>query len=62
MWTYLKFKGPLFLVEDKIKQKKIVLLNQCTMKDFIQPVVVHLFRSPKDINFSLSKWVPMEAT
>jgi hypothetical protein len=40
MWTYLKFKGPLFLVEDKLKQKKIVILNQCSTKDYIQPVTL----------------------
>ncbi len=40
MWTYLKFKGPLFLVEDKLKQKKLVLLNQCAArKDYFQPVL-----------------------
>lgn len=30
----------MFLVEDKLKQKKIVLLNQCAAKkDFVQPVL-----------------------
>ena len=38
MWTYLKYKGPLFLVQDKKKDKKIVLLNQYVSKDLIIPI------------------------
>ena len=34
----MKFKGPLFLVEDKKKEKKFVLLNQYVSKDLIIPV------------------------
>lgn len=38
LWTYLKFKGPLFLVQDKKKDKKLVLLNQYASKDLVIPI------------------------
>lgn len=38
LWSYLAFKGPLFLVQDKLKKKKLVILNQCNDQDYILPI------------------------
>lgn len=53
MWTYTKFKGPLFLVQDKLKQKRLVILNQCSVKNFVQLVKHFLCRYSTAISSSL---------
>ncbi len=34
-WTYLKFRGPLFLVEDKSGHQKLVIMNHYTTENYI---------------------------
>ena len=60
MWTYLKYKGPLFLVEDKLKHKKLIILNQmATKNDFILPVTSVLCRFWRVISLNSRSWGQM---